>query len=73
MKRMRRAMYKSRLFGKNTCPASRHVAIMADYLSREQPYPMLDEEPMHCAGSLMAVVTALWEARTELAKLKGKA
>lgn len=31
---------------------------------------MLDEEPQHCASTMLAVLEALWEARTELARLK---
>ena len=63
---------KARNFPANTCPASRHVYIMADRLSRSGVYPMLTEEPKHCAESMLATVAALWEARTELAKLKAK-
>ena len=48
-----------------TCPASRHVQIMADAFAAGRPYPMLREEPRHCAGSLYAVVEALWKARAE--------
>lgn len=52
-----------------TCPASRHVHLMAEALWKGQPYPMLAEEPKHCAESLFAVVKALWEARQKLAAL----
>lgn len=48
-----------------TCAASRHVAIMAEALAKGRPYPMLQEEPEHCAGSLAATVGALWRARAE--------
>lgn len=50
-----------------TCPASRHVHIMAESLWHGRPYPLLAEEPKHCAESLFAVVKALWEARQQLA------
>jgi hypothetical protein len=56
--------------GMNTCPASRHAHIMADCLAKGKPYPMFTEEPQHCAETLYAVISALWEARTELARLQ---
>ena len=44
---------------------------MADALSMWGGYPMLGEEPEHCALSMYSVLESLWKARTELAKLKG--
>ena len=70
LENVRRRVNKARRFGENTCPASRHVNIMADCLTRKGGYPMLTEEPEHCAGSLYSVLESLWKARTELAKLK---
>lgn len=61
---------KARNFPTNTCPASRHVHMMADYLSTVGYYHMFEDEPLHAAGSLYAVVTALWEARTRIAALE---
>ena len=52
-----------------TCPASRHLALMADALAAGRPYPMLTEEPQYCAESMLAVCAALWEARNEIAEL----
>jgi hypothetical protein len=53
-----------------TCPASRHLHIMADSLMKKHRkglrYPMLEEEPEHCAESIYAVLTCLWEARRYL-------
>lgn len=46
-----------------TCPASRHMQLMALALADGRPYPMLTEEPQHCAESMLAVCAALWEAR----------
>lgn len=57
----------ARNFPDNTCPASRHVQMIGEALAKGKPYPMLTEEPEHCAGSLLAVVAALYEARTKLA------
>ena len=56
-----------------TCPASRHMHLMALALADGRPYPMLTEEPQHCAESMLAAIGALWEARAELAKLRGTA
>jgi hypothetical protein len=68
---LRRRVNRARNFPVNTCPASRHVQIMADCLSgRTRAYPMLTEEPEHCAGSLYATVEALYRARTKIAKLE---
>jgi len=61
---------KARKFPTNTCPASRHVHMMADYLSTDGYYQLFEDEPLHCAGSLYATVSALWEARTRIAALE---
>lgn len=65
-----RAIDKARKFPKNTCPSSRHVELIGETLAKGEPYPMLTEEPEHVAGSLLSVVARLYEARTELARLK---
>ena len=64
LKELRRRVNKARRFPDNTCPASRHLHIMADCLLKGG-YPMLQEEPDHCAESILAVLASLWEARTE--------
>jgi hypothetical protein len=46
---------------------------MADALANGRGYPMLQEEPDHCAGSIYSVLESLWKARSELAKLKSAA
>lgn len=51
-----------------TDPCSRHVQLMAEGLLKKG-YPMLQEEPEHCAESLLATVAMLWELRAELHKL----
>lgn len=68
---VRRRVNRARNFPTNTCPASRHVHLMADALSSRKGYPMLTEEPENCAVSLYSVIESLWKARAELAKLKG--
>ena len=54
--RMRRA----RRFPENTCPASRHAALTAAALNRDDP---------HTAESIASVVASLWQARTALHRL----
>lgn len=57
-------------FPVNTCPASRHVQMIAEFLAARKPYPMLEEEAEHCAGAMLATVEALWKARTALKRLE---
>lgn len=64
-----RAMKKARNFPKGTCPCSRHVAMMAENLSKHGRYEMLADEPRHCASSLAVTVELLWKARAALADL----
>ena len=68
IKRLRARVRKAKNFPTNTCPASRHVQMMAEALLKDG-YPMLDDEPAHCAESMLAVVEALWKARTKMAKM----
>ena len=67
MKNLRRRVNRARNFPTNTCPASRHLHIMADALM-SGGYPMLQEEPEHCARSIYSVLESLWKARTNLMK-----
>ena len=67
---LKRRATRAKRFPTNTCPASRHLHLIAQRLAAGKPYPMLAEEPQHCAETMLAVLVSLWEARTELAKLK---
>lgn len=69
IKNLKRRIRKARLFPVNTCPSSRHVQMMGEYLPTKKGYPMLQEEPEHCAQSILATVAALYEKRTEAARL----
>lgn len=53
-----------------TCPASRHLHIMADDLATHGKYHMLTEEPEYCAASMLSVLESLWSARAEIKWLK---
>jgi len=49
----------------NTCPASRHLHMMAEALASGRKYHMLNEEPQHCAETMLSVLHSLWTLRTE--------
>ena len=70
LQNLRRRVERARNFPENTCPASRHLHLMAEALLRPGGYPMLTEEPEHCAESILSVLEALWKARTKLARAK---
>jgi hypothetical protein len=70
LRNARRRVNRARDFPENTCSASRHLHLMANQLAAGKPYPMLQEEPAHCAMTMLAVLESLWKARTELARLK---
>lgn len=59
-----RRVMRARLNSFNwTDPASRHLHIIADALASGGPYPMLTEEPDHCAVTMYAVLESLWKLR----------
>ena len=70
LRNLRRRVNRARNFPENTCSASRHLHRIANHLAAGKPYPMLQEEPEHCAETLFSVLESLWKARTELARLK---
>jgi hypothetical protein len=72
IRRLRAKVARVRNFPVGTCPSSRHLHLMADGLLSKRGYPMLQEEPEHCAESILWVLLSLWEARAELLKLKRK-
>lgn len=55
---------QARDFPTNTCPASRHLHMIAKALAAGEPYPMLTEEPEHCAETMLAVLESLWILRS---------
>lgn len=62
-------MDQHRDFPENTCPASRHAQMIAEALLEHRQYPMLEEEPEHCAGTIASVVGSLYQARSFLKSL----
>jgi len=53
-----------------TCPASRHLHLMADDLAHGKWPSFWVEPPQHAAESIYSVLESLWKARAELARLK---
>ena len=51
----------------HTCPASRHLLIMADVLAAGKPYLMFEEDREHCAATMYHVLESLWKARKQAA------
>ncbi len=65
LRNLQRRVSRARKFPINTCPASRHVHIMADALAKGWMFFPFEEEPEHCAESLYAVLEDLWKLRTK--------
>ena len=63
LRNLRRRVNRVRDFPTHTCPASRHLHIMADQLASGKPYVMFEDEPEHCAYSIYAVLEDLWKLR----------
>lgn len=70
LRNTQRRVNRARNFPENTCAASRHLHQMATQLAAGKPYPMLAEEPQHCAITMLAVIESLWKTRMELGRLK---
>ena len=70
LQNLRRRVNRARNFPENTCSASRHLHLIAEWLAKGRPYAPLQEEPAHCAQTMLAVLEGLWKARTELERLK---
>ena len=46
-----------------TCPASRHLHLMADALAKGETYHLFAEEPVQCAETMYSVLEDLWKLR----------
>lgn len=69
--RSRKFANRWRDFPTNTCPASRHLHLLADELAKGKIPFMITEEPKHVADSIYATIGSLWKARSRL-KRAGK-
>jgi len=65
LRNARRRVNRVRDFPTHTCPASRHLHMIADALASRQPYWMLLEEPQHVAETMYAVLEDLWKLRKQ--------
>jgi len=65
---LRRRVFRARRFGQNTCPASRHLHMIANELLRGG-CPQLTDDPEHCAATMLSVLESLWKLRTQTARL----
>lgn len=65
-----RRVLRAMRFPANTDSCSRHVRLMGETLMRGKKYHMFEEEPEHCAVSLLVTVESLWKARLEIERLK---
>jgi hypothetical protein len=63
---LKRRVNRARKFPDNTCPASRHLHIMAETLAAGGPYAMFQEEPEHCAQTMLSVLESLWKLRSRV-------
>ena len=61
---------EARNFPINTCPRSRHVEMIAEKLFKGKVFHILNEEPKHCAESMLCTVKSLYLERTKNIKLK---
>ena len=69
----RRRVMRARIAAPYTDPCSRHLHLMADCLSTgNRQYPMLQEDPEHCASAMYAVLEELWKTRAALHRLQTK-
>ena len=65
-------LWKARNFPTNTCPASRITEALGLALLDGQPYPLLDDEPQEVGIYLASTAASLYEARTEIERLKAE-
>ena len=65
---LRRRVMRARNFPVNTCPASRHLQLIAEDLAAGRACQILADDPELCAGSMLSVLESLFKARTQLAK-----
>lgn len=75
---LRKRVDAARDFPTHTDPYSRHLHMIAEALLKPKKdgslrYPMLKEEPEHCAETMLNVLASLWEARKEFTKEHGPA
>lgn len=73
LRNLRRRVARAKQFPDNTSAADRHVHLIAEILAAGHSYPMLAEEPHHCAESMLWTLLALYRARDRVQALEGPA
>ena len=71
LKNLKRRVARAKNFPENTCPASRHLEMIAEGLLHGG-CPRLTEEPKECAATMLSVLESLWKARNELAAIQSR-
>jgi hypothetical protein len=65
-------VWKARNFPTNTCAASRITEELGFSLVEYLPFPLLYEEPKEVGTCLLSTAASLYEARTEIERLKAE-
>jgi hypothetical protein len=75
LRAQRRRTNRVRNFPVNTCPASRHLHMIADALLSPKRTARMEDlwEPAHMAETMLSVLESLWKTRNELERLEKKA
>lgn len=68
-----RRVNRHRQFPVNTCGASRYVELIGRTLVRGKRHAQIEEEPEDVGLALLSVCGSLYQARTEIARLKSRA
>ena len=63
LRNLRRRVDRARKFPTHTCPASRHLHVMAEERAAGRRYAMFEEEPQFCAETMLLVLQSLWKLR----------
>jgi hypothetical protein len=72
VRNLKKRVARAKNFPENTCPASRHLEMIAQGLLHGG-YPRLVEDPKECAATMLSVLESLWKARNELAAIQDRA
>ena len=63
---------RARRFPENTCGASRHAQGVAEAMMQGDVLPEVTDDPTHIGESILSTVAALYEARSEITRLRAE-
>lgn len=63
---------RARRFPANTCGASRHAQGVAEAMMQGDVLPEVTDDPTHIGESILSTVAALYEARSEITRLRAE-